>query len=92
MAEPANAAQNAVVAAESLGIGSCYIGDVIENAEQMREALHLPEHVVSCLYAGVRPPDRTAKGTRPKPARFAKDCHRHARIPTANPHRRRTAR
>ena len=40
------AAQNAVVAAESLGIGSCYIGDVIENAEQMREALHLPEHVI----------------------------------------------
>ena len=27
------AAQNAVVAAESLGIGSCYIGDIMENAE-----------------------------------------------------------
>ena len=28
------AAQNAVVAAESLGIGSCYIGDIMENCEQ----------------------------------------------------------
>lgn len=35
MADTCIAAQNAVVAAESLGIGSCYIGDVIENAEQM---------------------------------------------------------
>ncbi len=39
------AAQNAVTAAESLGIGSCYIGDVMENCEQMREALHLPKYV-----------------------------------------------
>ena len=28
------AAQNAVVAAESLGIGSCYIGDIMENCEE----------------------------------------------------------
>lgn len=39
------AAQNAVVAAESLGIGSCYIGDVMELAETHREMLHLPEYV-----------------------------------------------
>lgn len=39
------AAQNAVTAAESLGIGSCYIGDVMENCEQMRDVLHLPEFV-----------------------------------------------
>ncbi len=39
------AAQNAVTAAESLGIGSCYIGDVMENCEQMREALNLPKYV-----------------------------------------------
>jgi len=38
------AAQNAVVAAESLGIGSCYIGDVMENCEAQRELLNLPEH------------------------------------------------
>ena len=39
------AAQNAVVAAESLGIGSCYIGDIMENCEIHREILNLPEFV-----------------------------------------------
>lgn len=37
------AAQNAVVAAESLGIGSCYIGDIIENYETHKELLQLPD-------------------------------------------------
>ena len=40
------AAQNAVTAAESLGIGSCYIGDIMENYEEQRALLHLPEYVV----------------------------------------------
>ena len=40
------AAQNAVVAAHSLGIGSCYIGDVMENCEAHRELLGLPEYVI----------------------------------------------
>ena len=39
------AAQNAVVAAQSLGIGSCYIGDIMENAELQRELLSLPPYV-----------------------------------------------
>jgi nitroreductase len=39
------AAQNAVVAAHSLGIGSCYIGDVMENCEEHRALLHLPDYV-----------------------------------------------
>ena len=42
------AAQNAVVAAWSLGIGSCYIGDVMENCEKHREMLSLPEYVFPC--------------------------------------------
>ena len=33
------AAQNAVTAAESFGIGSCYIGDIMENCETQRELL-----------------------------------------------------
>ncbi len=37
------AAQNAVIAAESLGIGSCYIGDVMENYEIHQELLNLPD-------------------------------------------------
>lgn len=39
------AAQNAVVAAHSLGIGSCYIGDIMENAELQRQILSLPPYV-----------------------------------------------
>ena len=39
------AAQNAVVAAHSLGIGSCYIGDIMENCEIHRDLLHLPDYV-----------------------------------------------
>ena len=39
------AAQNAVTAAHSLGLGSCYIGDVMENCEIHRELLNLPEYV-----------------------------------------------
>jgi FMN reductase (NADPH) len=38
------AAQTAVLAAESLGIGSCYIGDVMEQAEVHTELLDLPYH------------------------------------------------
>ena len=40
------AAQSAVVAAESLGIGSCYIGDMLENFEIHKDLLHLPQYVV----------------------------------------------
>lgn len=36
------AAQTAVIAAESLGIGSCYIGDVLEHGEELADALDLP--------------------------------------------------
>lgn len=39
------AAQNAVTAAESMGIGSCYIGDIMEQCETHRKILGLPEYV-----------------------------------------------
>jgi nitroreductase len=39
------AAQNAVIAAEAIGIGSCYIGDIMENYETHREILNLPNWV-----------------------------------------------
>jgi nitroreductase len=39
------AAQNAVVAAESLGLGSCYIGDIMEQYETHRELFNLPQYV-----------------------------------------------
>jgi nitroreductase len=39
------AAQNAVIAAESFGIGSCYIGDIMEQYETHRDMLNLPQYV-----------------------------------------------
>ena len=62
------AAQNAVTAAESLGIGSCYIGDVMENCAEQRELLQLPEFVfpVGMLIFGY--PTQQQKD-RPKPER-----------------------
>jgi nitroreductase len=37
------AAQNSVIAAESLGVGSCYIGDIIENYEVHKELFNLQQ-------------------------------------------------
>ncbi len=39
------AAQNSVIASEALGIGSCYIGDIMENYEIHREMFDLPNWV-----------------------------------------------
>lgn len=39
------AAQNSVLAAESMGIGSCYIGDIMENYEYHQQMFDLPDYV-----------------------------------------------
>lgn len=39
------AAQNAVTAAWSFGVGSCYIGDIMEQCEEHRALLNLPQYV-----------------------------------------------
>lgn len=62
------AAQNAVVAAQSLGIGSCYIGDVMENCEIHRELLNLPEYVFPAAMLVFGYPTQQ-QVERPKPAR-----------------------
>lgn len=63
------AAQNAVTAADSLGLGSCYIGDVMENAEDMKELLGLPEYVYpACMVVFGHPTRQQAE--RKKPERF----------------------
>ncbi len=64
------AAQNAVVAAESLGIGSCYIGDIMENCEQHRALLHLPKYVFPCCMLVFGYPTQQQK-ERQKPVRAA---------------------
>lgn len=66
------AAQNCVVAAESLGIGSCYIGDITENFEKHRELFSLPQHVVpACMLVFGYPTKQQQERT--KPQRFKVD-------------------
>jgi nitroreductase len=40
------AAQTSVIAAEALGLGSCYIGDILENYEEHRALFNLPDYAV----------------------------------------------
>lgn len=63
------AAQNAVCAAGSFGIGSCYIGDIMENCEKHREMLQLPEYVfpAAMLVFGY-PAESQIKRTKPERA------------------------
>lgn len=63
------AAQNAVTAAESLGIGSCYIGDIMENIETQQEILGLPKYVFPTAMLVFGYPTEQQKA-REKPARF----------------------
>ena len=64
------AAQNAVVAAQSLGIGSCYIGDITENYEYHRELLNLPQYVAPAAMLCFGYPTRQQM-ERTKPVRFS---------------------
>lgn len=61
------AAQTAALAAESLGIGSCYVGDIIENWETHQEMFDLPQYtfpaVLLCLG---RPADQSLKKLSPR--------------------------
>lgn len=66
--DAAIAAQNAVTAAWSLGVGSCYIGDVMEHCEQHRALLHLPEYVFPAAMLVFGYPTQKQL-ERPKPAR-----------------------
>lgn len=40
------AAENMVIAAESMGIRSCFIADVMSDYEQMKQVFHLPKYVL----------------------------------------------
>lgn len=63
------AAQNTVVAAESFGIGSCYIGDIMEQCEKLRELLNLPDYVIPATMVVYGYPVESQK-KRNKPIRF----------------------
>ena len=70
------AAQNAVTAAESLGIGSCYIGDIMENCEQQRQLLNLPRYVfpAAMLVFGY-PTEQQIQREKPQRAEMAHIVH-----------------
>ena len=71
------AAQNAVCAAESLGIGSCYIGDIMENCEIHREILNLPDLVFPAAMLVFGYPTKQQR-ERTKPRRAFMDAIVHA--------------
>jgi len=62
------AAQTAVIAAESLGIGSCYIGDIIENWEAHQQLFDLPRYTFPAALICFGRAARTPPG--PQSARF----------------------
>ena len=57
------AAQNAVVAAESLGVGSCYIGDIMEQYEIHKELFDLPQYTfpICLLVFGYPTPEQMSR-------------------------------
>ena len=64
------AAHATVVAADALGYGSCYIGDIIESCDTQREILGLPEYVKPvCMAVYGKPTPFQIE--RKKPPRFA---------------------
>ncbi|MDO4313302.1 MAG: nitroreductase family protein [Eubacteriales bacterium] len=68
--DTAIAAQNAVTAAWSMGIGSCYIGDIMEQCETQRRILNLPEYVFPAVMVVFGYPTQQQR-ERMKPKRFA---------------------
>jgi len=66
------AAQTAVIAAESLGIGSCYIGDIMENYEIHQELFELPPYALPiCLVCFGYP--TAQQRDRPQTSRFGQE-------------------
>ena len=73
MADAVIAAQNVVVAAESLGLGSCYIGDILENGEEVAQLLNIPRFAVPAAMLCIGYPTRQQQFHQ-KPDRFALSC------------------
>lgn len=60
----------ASIAAEALGLGSCFIGDIIENYEKLQKLFNLPEYAIpaSMLIMGYpKQKEKTPQTFRPEP-------------------------
>ncbi|WP_099157891.1 oxygen-insensitive NADPH nitroreductase [Virgibacillus ndiopensis] len=55
--DTALAAQNAVIAAESIGLGICYIGGIRNNVKSVNDLLELPDYVIPLFGLAVGYPD-----------------------------------
>lgn len=66
------AAHTAVVAAESMGMGTCYIGDIMENYEEHRELFDLPQYVFPIALVCFGYPTVQQK-ERPQPERYKQE-------------------
>jgi FMN reductase (NADPH) len=69
MSDTLIAAHHAVIAADSLGIGSCYIGDIIENFEFHKQLFNLPHFTLPVAMVVFGYPTQAQKD-RVKPKRF----------------------
>ncbi len=79
------AAQTAAMAAESLGLGSCYIGDIMENWEIHRDLLSLPRYTfpiaMLCLgYPTRQQRERQLTPRLPEPMVVMKNAYRRASV------------
>jgi nitroreductase len=59
------AAQTAVIAAESCGLGSCYIGDIMENYETHRDLFKLPRYTFPICLLCLGYPTEARKARQP---------------------------
>ena len=59
------AAQTAVIAAESCGLGSCYIGDIMENYETHRDLFKLPRYTFPICLLCLGYPTEAQKARQP---------------------------
>ncbi|CDQ19987.1 FMN reductase (NADPH) [Halobacillus karajensis] len=77
--DAALAAQNAAVAAESMGLGICYIGSIRNQLDKVDEILHLPKHVIPLFGMVIGVPAHTPdqKPRLPKAAVYFENEYKH---------------
>ncbi|UOR13043.1 oxygen-insensitive NADPH nitroreductase [Halobacillus amylolyticus] len=63
--DAALAAQNAAIAAESMGLGMCYLGSIRNNLDRTDEILGLPQHVIPLFGMALGVPDHKPE-TKPR--------------------------
>lgn len=79
------AAQNAAIAAESMGLGICYIGGLRNNIAKVSELLNLPEYVIPLfgLAVGVPATKTDQKPRLPMESVYYKDAYPSDKAPIA---------